>query len=120
MGDQTARDLADAQKEELQAEIDFQNLQAAKIGEIRSATKQKDQKEVELADIIRKTAEAKEDLEKTTAAKEEDEKFLANMLKECANEDEEYAKRVKVRADEVTALSETLQILTGDEARSLF
>jgi len=120
MGDNTARDLANAQKEELTAEISFQQLQAAKLGEIASATKQFDDKTLQLSDLLYKVSKAKEDVEDTTAVLDADQAFLAETLKGCGNEDAEYAKRVKVRSEEVVAIAETLDILTGDEARSLF
>lgn len=119
-GDKFAKLLAASQKAELQALVDFQKLQAAKLGEISSATKSKDDKSSELADLLDKVAKAKEDLEATQAALSADQAFLVEMTKNCATEDAEYAKRVKVRTDEIQALSETLNILTGDEARSLF
>jgi len=59
-------------------------------------------------------------VEKTSKALAADEAFLAETTKSCTIEDEEYAKRVKVRTQEIEALSETMEILTGDEARSLF
>mmetsp|Transcript_13405 Transcript_13405/g.22044 ORF Transcript_13405/g.22044 Transcript_13405/m.22044 type:complete len:728 (-) Transcript_13405:58-2241(-) len=120
MGDENAKDLATAQKEELQAEIDFQNLQAAKLGEIAAATEQKEQKEAALADLLFKVARAKHDIEQTQHTLDADEKFLLEMTENCKVEDEEYANRVKVRSEEIKALGETLNILTGDEARSLF
>lgn len=120
MGDNTARDLASAQKEELEALKAFQTLQAAKLAEIDAATKQKDAKELALSDLMDKMAKAKEDVEATTSALDADRQFLEETLKSCKKEDEEYAKRSKVRNEEIVALGETLDILTGDEARSLF
>lgn len=120
MGDNTAKNLGDAQKEELEAEISFQHLQAAKLGEIAAATKQKEDKETQLSDLLYKVSKSKEDLADTSDALAADQAFLAETLKGCEKEDEEYAKRVKVRNLEIVALGETLDILTGDEARSLF
>jgi len=45
---------------------------------------------------------------------------MLEITKNCKVEDEEYAGRVKARSEEIKALGETLNILTGDEARSLF
>jgi len=70
--------------------------------------------------LIYKVAGAKKDIEKTQATLSADEAFMLDMTKNCAIEDEEYAGRVKVRTEEIKALGETLNILTGDEARSLF
>jgi len=120
MRDEFGRDLAAAQKEELDALIAFQHLRAAKLGEIEAGEKQKEQKEAELADLLQKIAQAKEDLEATAAAVAADEKFLADLLKGCAQVDEEFATRSETRGDEVVALSEALKILTADDARDLF
>merc|ERR1719161_3111500 len=73
MGDNTAKNLASAQKEELEALISFQKLQAAKLAEIAAATEAEDTKEALAAD----------------------QKFLIDMAKMCETVDEEYAARVK-------------------------
>merc|ERR1719223_2631169 len=54
------------------------------------------------------------------AAKAADEKFLAELEKNCQVVDQEDQERSKIRAEEVVALSETIEILTGDDARELF
>jgi len=46
--------------------------------------------------------------------------MLLEATKSCATEEEEYAGRTKVRSEEIAALGETLNILTGDDARDLF
>merc|ERR1719440_935503 len=120
MKDEFERDLGAAQKEELHAEVSFQNLRAAKSAEIKAATKQKEAKEVQLADLTAKVAEAKEGIESTNAQLDADEEFLANLLKNRKVEDEEYKIRQDTRATEIEALGQTLEILTGDEARALF
>jgi hypothetical protein len=119
-GNKFAKNLAAAQKEELEALIAFQKLAAAKNAEIAAATKQKDAKEAELAALLDKVAKSKEDLEATKETLAADQNFLAEMLEGCKSEDEKYAARNKVRSQEIEALAETLAILTGDEARSLF
>merc|ERR1719284_647962 len=101
MGDETAKNLDNAQKEEAAAQKSFDELSAAKNGEIKAATQQKRQKEQELADTMAANAKAKRDVERTSKALAADEKFLAEAQKGCAHEDEEYAKRVKVRGEEV-------------------
>jgi chromosome segregation ATPase len=119
-GDEFAKNLASSQKEELESLVGFQKLAEAKNAEIAAATKQKDAKEMELSDLMDKAAKAKEDVEATTNTLTADEKFLMETTKGCKTEDELYAQRTKTRNDEIKALGETLDILTGDEARSLF
>merc|ERR1712217_102442 len=112
MADEFSRDLGAAQKEELQALIAFNELRAAKLAEIAEATKLKEQKEEQLADTMAAIAKAKEDKAATEAAMAADQKFLADLRESCTNEKQEYEKRHKVRSDEITALTETLKILT--------
>jgi len=120
MQDEMVRDLSASQKEEFKALVDFQNLRAAKLAEIEAANKQKELTETALADLLNKAAKAHEDLEATKEAKAADETFLAQLEKNCQIVDQEYQERSKIRADEVVALSETIEILTGDDARELF
>jgi hypothetical protein len=120
MQDEMVRDLSASQKTEFKALVDFQNLRAAKLAEIEATNKQKELTETALADLLNKAAKAHEDLEATKEAKAADENFLAELTKNCQVVDQEYQERSKIRADEVVALSETIEILTGDDARELF
>merc|ERR1719480_599608 len=120
MADEFARDLKEAQKADLAAEENFQNLKAAKLAEIKAATEQKEAKEEQLAKLLEDVAQAKEDLEATQAALEADQAFLATLEKNCAEEEKLYQERVKVRSEEIRALGETLKILTDDDARALY
>merc|ERR1719450_1773575 len=65
MKDEFESDLSAAQKAELEAEIQYQHLKAAKLAEIHPATTQKTQKEKALAETKAKAAEAKEDMQST-------------------------------------------------------
>jgi hypothetical protein len=119
-GDYFAKALAAAQKEEMEALVSFHKLAAAKTAEIEAATKQKNAKEAELAALLEAMATAKEDLESTQNQVEADTKFLAETEKSCADEVQMFDQRTKMRNQEILAIGETLDILTGDEARSLF
>jgi len=120
MKDEMIRDLTAGQKEEFKALVDFQNLRAAKLAEIEATQKQLELTETALADLLDRAAKAKADLEAMIAAKAADETFVAEMTENCQIVDQEYAARSKIRAEEVVALSETIEILTGDDARELF
>lgn len=120
MNDEMVRDLTAGQKEEFKALVDFQNLRAAKLAEIEATTKQLELTETALADLLDRAAKAGVDLEAMIAAKAADEKFVAELTANCQIVDQEYAARAKVRSEEVVALSETIEILTGDDARELF
>mmetsp|Transcript_102028 Transcript_102028/g.317373 ORF Transcript_102028/g.317373 Transcript_102028/m.317373 type:complete len:575 (-) Transcript_102028:195-1919(-) len=120
MQNQFTSDLASSQKEDLKAEISFQNLRVAKLSEIKAATEQQEQKEAALADNLADAAKAKEDKEATMEALSADEEFLMNLKKNCKTEQEEYADRLKARGEELVALGEALGILTDDDSRDLY
>jgi len=114
------RDLAEAKATEAAALKMFNDLKASKLAEIAAAEAQIKAKSAELAAAIQAEAQAKEDIESTTKALTADEQFLLTLAENCKTADEEYASRVKARDEEITALTETITILTGDEARALF
>jgi hypothetical protein len=76
-----------------------------------------EQKEDELAKTDNLVAEAKEDLGQTEETLAADEEFLKNLDKMCADSDSAFEKRKASRLEEIKAVSETIEILTGDEAR---
>jgi len=92
-------------------------LRSAKTAEIESGEKMAETKEDELAKTDMDLAEAKEDLGQTQAALAEDQKFLANLEKTCAEADANFAKRKNSRLQEIEAVSQTIEILAGDDAK---
>jgi len=112
--------LAESTKEEKQAAAEYSQLKDAKTKEIAAGKSQTETKEVELGDTESKLAEAKQDLKDTTAQLKADEAFLADMRPKCAAADAEYEARVKARTAEIQAVSETIGILTSDEANDAF
>merc|ERR1719331_2996494 len=109
--------LSEAQKTEAARAATFAELRAAKTSEIESGEKMAETKEDELAKTDMDLAEAKEDLGQTQAALAEDQKFLANLEKTCAEADANFAKRKESRLAEIEAVSQTIEILNGDEAK---
>merc|ERR1719387_1437860 len=112
--------LAESKKEEEQAAAEYSQLKEAKTKEIAAGKGQTETKEVELGDAESKGAEAKQDLKDTKAQLAADEEFLADMRPKCAAADKEYEARVKARTAEIQAVSETVGILTSDEANDAF
>jgi len=51
---------------------------------------------------------------------DEDTKFKANLATQCATKSKEWDDRQKLRAQEVEAISETIEMLNGDDALELF
>merc|ERR1719247_2246918 len=112
-------DLSEAQATEKDRAATFAEMRAAKSEEIASGEKLAEQKEDELATAQNDLAEAKEDLGQTSKALAEFQTFLKNLTEQCKVADKNFEARKKARLDEIQAVSETIDILTGDEARDV-
>merc|ERR1719217_107741 len=108
--------LKDAQTDEADAAKAYDEMKAAKDGELASLTNMIDSKSKQSAETVEKLAQAKADLEDTTKQLAADEKFLADLKERCATMDEQNSLRAKMRTEEIAAVSEALGILNSDEA----
>merc|ERR1719502_2616641 len=115
--DEMGGDLLEAQKEEQEKAAAFAELREAREAEIAAAEKQSEEKEDELAQTDMDNANAKEDLERFMAELSETQKFLLNLNKTCKDAAANFELRKKARLEEIKAVSETIEILTADEAR---
>merc|ERR1719443_2540079 len=111
--------LAQSQKDEESAIAEFKDMKASKTEEITASEELIDSKTVELADAGEKLASSKQDSEDTTATVAADTEFLANLKKKCDNAQAEYMARSKVRNEEIQAVTDTIGILTEDDAKDL-
>jgi len=117
MKEQMEADLKEAQEKEATASSTFAELRQAKTAAIEAAEKMEEEKEAEKAETDNLIAEAKEDLGQTEETLTADKTFLANLEKMCADSDSAFEKRKASRLEEIKAVAETIEILTGDEAR---
>merc|ERR1719387_1701514 len=112
--------LANSQKEETQAQSDYENLKATKTEQITAAEDMVATKTQELAAADEKNAQSKEQLEDTQNVLAADTEFLANLKEQCASMDAEYEERVKLRQMEIAACGKALAFLSSDEAHEFF
>merc|ERR1719359_873774 len=112
--------LASSQEEEKNAEKEYARLKAAKTKELAAAEAQIKSKKQSLGDTDEANAQAALDKKDTETALEADTAFLADLKDKCAVADSEYAARVKVRTEEIQAVSETQAMLTSDESNDAF
>jgi len=117
MKEQMEADYKAAGEKEQIAASSFADMRTAKTAAIEAGEAMSEQKEDELAKTDNLVAEAKEDLGQTEETLAADEEFLNNLDKMCANSDGAFEKRKASRLEEIKAVSETIEILTGDEAR---
>jgi len=111
--------LATSQSEEGQAKDTFASMKASKTKEITSAEELIDSKKAELASTDSKNAASKEDLLDTDATVVADTKFLASLKDKCDTALADYTARSKIRNEEILAVGEAMEILTGDDAKDL-
>jgi len=117
MKEQMEADYKAASEKEQMAAASFADMRTAKTAAIEAGEKMAEQKEDDLAKTDNLVAEAKEDLGQTEETLAADEEFLKNLDKMCADSDGAFEKRKASRLEEIKAVSETIEILTGDEAR---
>merc|ERR1719284_790653 len=110
-------DLSEAQKLEQDRAATFEQLRAAKTSEIENGEMMAEKKEDEKAMTDNALAEAKEDLGQEGEALAEAQKFLKNLKATCKEADTNFAARKAARLEEIKAVTETIEILTEDEAR---
>merc|ERR1719498_2133828 len=120
LGDEMSADLADATKTENTAIKVYDELMAAKTKEVAAQTASIEEKTVRVGEVAVSIAEMKNDLSDTQAALLEDQKFLADLKANCDKREAEWDEVVKTRAEELTALSETIKLLQDDDALELF
>merc|ERR1719460_3261700 len=98
----------------------YEDLKAAKTEEeaaAAAAIQSKEKRVGELAVTIVQNADALED---TTAELAKTEKFLATLAEQCKEKQAEWAKRSKLRAEEIEAISQAIGILNDDDALDVF
>jgi len=112
--------LSDGVKNEEAAIKTYEELMEAKGEEVEALTASIDEKMKLVGELAVDIIEMKEDLSDTEASLVKDKEFLKNLESSCATKTKEWEERSKTRAEELTALSETIKILNDDDALDLF
>merc|ERR1719219_454568 len=111
--------LSDGVKDEEAAIKAYDELMEAKGQEVEALTASIEEKMKLVGELAVDIIEMKEDLSDTEASLVKDKEFLKNLESSCAKKTKEWEERSKTRAEELTALSETIKIL-NDDALDLF
>jgi septal ring factor EnvC (AmiA/AmiB activator) len=120
MKDEMTADLKETTSSEEEAKAGFKTLISSKEQEIAAAGKAVEKKTGRIGELAVSAVQAEADLKDTQEAMDEDTKFKANLAAQCATKSKEWDARQKLRAEEVTAISETIEMLNGDDALELF
>jgi len=120
MKDEMDKDLGGAVSAEEEAQKGFEELAAAKTSEIQANSEAIESKTVRSGNLAVSVTTTADDIEDTTAEMKETEAFVANLASTCAMKKKEFADRQKMRAEEISAVSEAIKILNDDDALDLF
>ena len=101
----------------MKAAADFEALAMAKKKQIAVAKDKLDAMEGEHAANIKALSDAKEDIALTREQRSADVEFLRNLKVTCSELDTEWERRSATRSAEITAVAETIAILTEDDNR---
>merc|ERR1719316_1085125 len=102
-------DLEEATSTETQAKAAFETLTVTKKEEIEAASKAIESKTVRAGEVAVSLTQAKADLENTEEVLEKDTKFKAELAATCSTKQAEWDERSKIRNEELSALSETIE-----------
>jgi len=120
MKDTMAKSLADCTAAEDESKASFKKLMASKAKEVVANTKAIEAKTVRSGELGVAIAEMQNDAEDTAQQKADDEKFLKDLKKNCATKKDDWATIKAQRALELTAVADTITILSQDDALELF
>merc|ERR1719453_328411 len=120
LGDTMDKDYKELVAQEEAAKKNYEALMAAKQKEVDAAIAAIESKIKRIGELGIEIVNLKEDLDDTSAAFMEDTKFLADLKKNCATKEKEWAERQKTRQDELLAIADTIKILNDDDALELF
>merc|ERR1719409_2581641 len=113
-------DLATAKKDDATAVIGFEELSSAKSAEIASATSAIESKTKRAGEVAVEVVQTKDDLEDTEAEVKDTQAFIGDLAKQCVEKKADWAERQKMRAEEISAISEAIKVLNDDDALDLF
>merc|ERR1719324_541303 len=120
MLDEMSADAAAVKKDEASSVEGYGELKAAKTAEVNAATSAIEKKTKRSGELAVEIAQTEDDLEDTKAEVAETEKFLGDLATQCKSKKDEWAERQKMRAEEVSAISEAIAILNDDDSLDLF
>jgi len=120
LGDEMSKGLAAATSDEEAAIKSHGELMAAKTKEVNALTASIEAKTTRVGELGVAIVQMKNDLTDTEQAILADQEFAANLEKGCSTKEAEWAEIVKIRAEELVALAETIKVLNDDDAMELF
>lgn len=120
MKDEMEKSIASLKAAEADAVKGYADLKAAKEKEIEVASEAVEAKTKRVGELAVAVVQAEDGAEDALAEAADAKKFLATMDTQCKTKATEYAESSKMRAEEVAAISEAINILNDDDALDVF
>jgi len=120
MSDEMQKTIADLKTQESEAAKGFAELKTAKETEVEAAKEAIESKTKRVGELAVSTVESADGVEDATKEGADATKFLATLDEQCKTKQTEYDTSSKTRAEEVSAISETISILNDDDALDVF
>jgi len=120
MGDSMTKAMHDADTEEDEALRSYEGLIKAKTKEMKALQATIESKQEDIGELGVELVQMKDDLKDTDAAYTKDKQFVAELEKSCKTKTREWKQRQQTRAQELSALADTIKILNDDDALDLF
>merc|ERR1719460_3278434 len=120
MKDTMEATLGDIVAKEEAAVKSYDELIKAKTQEVEALTAAIEEKTVRIGELGVEIVQMKGDLGDTQESLLEDKKFAAELEKNCATKEAEWAEVCKTRSEEILALADTIKILNDDDALEMF
>jgi len=118
--DEMSASLSEATADENAAIQNYEALMAAKKKEVATLQKQIETEMTRIGDLSVKVAAEENDLEDTRETLAEDQKFKRELETSCDTKTQDWELIKQTRADELTAIADTIKVLNDDDALDLF
>jgi len=118
--DEMTKSRSDAMADEQAAIENYEALMAAKKKEVSTLQKQIEEEMTRVGELGVSIAGMSNDLEDTKASLSADEQFKLELSKSCETKAQEWEVVKATRAEELTALADTIKVLNDDEALDMF
>merc|ERR550514_1815793 len=120
MKDEMEGDLKKMVADEATAVKGFGDLKASKESEVATAGEAVRTKTARSGTLAVSVVQTQADIGDTEDEQADGEKFLASLMKACPEQEALYAEHEKTRAEEVSAISEAINVLNDDDALDVF
>merc|ERR1719460_860555 len=113
--DETSTNRDDATKEEASAMNSFELMQQSLQTEIENGNKVLSAKKAEVSKSQEAVATSQSELDNTQRVVDDAQKYLDEVVMTCKQKTLEFKGRTKLRGDEITAITEAMEILQSDQ-----